>query len=86
VVVHEDIGVGHYARHLQIVRQLAKEPLAVVVAPEDLRSAVAAACDMIDGVRKIDGLSAARNLWKVEAIPTATTKALRWIGVGRMLC
>jgi hypothetical protein len=54
MVVHEHVGLEHDARHLQMVRQLAAEPLAVVVSPEDLRSAVAAAGNMIDGVRKID--------------------------------
>jgi len=37
-----------------VVRQLAEKPLAVVVTPEDLRSAVAAAGNMIDGVSEID--------------------------------
>ena len=54
MVVHEHVGVEHDARHLQVVRQLAEEPLTVVVSPEDLRSAVAAAGNMIDGIRKID--------------------------------
>jgi len=54
MVVHEHVGVEHDARHLQVVRQLAEEPLAVVVSPEDIRAAVAAAGNMIHGVRKID--------------------------------
>ena len=54
MVVHEHVGVEHDACELQVVRQLAEKPLAVVVTPEDLRSAVAAAGNMIDGVREID--------------------------------
>jgi hypothetical protein len=46
--------VGHDRREVQVVRQPGKEPLAVVVAPEDLRAAVTAAGDMIDGVGEID--------------------------------
>ena len=42
-----------------MVGQLGEESLAVVVAVEDVRSAVAAAGDMIDGVGKI-------NAWRAR--------------------
>ena len=54
MVVHKDVSVKHNPRHLQVVRQLAEEALAVLVAPEDLRAAVAASGDMIERVREIN--------------------------------
>jgi hypothetical protein len=49
---------------VQVVGQLGEKPPAVVVAVKDLRAAITAAGDMIDGVRKINAWRAGR-VWKV---------------------
>src|SRR5208282_2365220 len=53
MVIHKDIGVEHDGRKVQVVGQLGEETLAVV-APENLRPAVAAASNMIHSVGEID--------------------------------
>jgi hypothetical protein len=54
VVVHQDIGIQRDARKVQVVRQLAQEPLPVVVAAEDVGAAVPAAGNVIEGVGKVN--------------------------------
>jgi len=54
MVVHEDVDVEDHARQLQVVRQLPKEALAVVVGPKDVRAPIAATGDMIHGVGKVN--------------------------------
>jgi hypothetical protein len=48
------IGVEDDGGQVQMVRQLTQEPFAVVVAPRNVRPAVAAAGDMVDGIGKIN--------------------------------
>jgi hypothetical protein len=49
---------------VQVVGQLGEKSPAVIVAVKDLRPAIAAAGDMIDGVRKVDAWRA-RHVWKL---------------------
>ena len=65
LLVHEDVSVKHNPRRLQVVGQLAEESLAVPVIPEDIRAAVAAGGDMIEGVRKIN----AWRTWRGTRLP-----------------
>ena len=59
VVVHECKSIQIDGTKAQVVGQLREESLAVVIAVEDVRSAVAAAGHMIDGVGKI-------NAWRAR--------------------
>jgi hypothetical protein len=54
MIFHEDIGIEIDGTQVQVVRQLGEEALVVVITVEDVRPAVAAAGDMIEGVGKID--------------------------------
>ncbi len=54
MIFHEDIGLEVDGTQVQMVPQLGEETPAVVIAVKNVRPAVAAAGDMIDGVRKID--------------------------------
>ena len=54
VVAHECKSVQIDGTKTQVMGQLREESLAVVIAVEDVRSAVAAAAHMIDGVGKIN--------------------------------
>ena len=59
MVVHEGKGVQIDGTEPQMVGQLREESLAVLVAVEDVRAAVAAAGDMIECVGKI-------NAWRAR--------------------
>ena len=61
MVIHECKSVQIHGTEAQVVRQLREESLAVLIAVEDVRSAVAAAGDMIDGVAKV-------NAWRARHI------------------
>ena len=54
VLVDQRESVQNHTGGLRGVGQLRHKALAAIAAPEDLRSAVAAAGNMIDGIRKID--------------------------------
>ena len=69
MVVEQNVGVEHDAREVQVLRQLGEEALAVVVAEEDRRAAVAAAGHVIQGVGKVDAWWA----WHAGRIPSFVT-------------
>ncbi len=47
-------SVEHDSRRKQAVRELAEEPLPIVIRPKDLLPAVPAAGDVVQGVGKVD--------------------------------
>ncbi len=66
VVVHQGESVEHDGRRKHAVRELAEEPLPIVIRPKDLLPAVAAAGDVVQGVGEVDSGRSCHDLKRIS--------------------